>query len=51
MKRTELIVDKQRMYALTKNTDGRLYLEVVTNGFAMENIVAGLIACFNTADR
>ena len=30
------------MYALTSDEDGQLYLEVMTGGFAMENLVLPL---------
>jgi hypothetical protein len=42
MCREELLVDQDRMYALTRDSDGNLYLEVVCGGFAMENVVIPL---------
>jgi len=44
MKRQEVFVDQDRMYALTRDSLGKLYLEVVCGGFAMENIVIPLNA-------
>jgi len=41
-KRKEIIVDRDRMYALTKDKRGGLFLEVVCGGFAMENVVVRL---------
>lgn len=41
-RRREVLVDQDRMYALTKTRDGRLYLEVVIGGIAMENLVLPL---------
>jgi hypothetical protein len=43
MKREEVIVDRDRMYALTRGTEGRLFMEVVVGGFAMENLVIPLL--------
>lgn len=42
MDREEIIVDEQRMYALTKDNANQLYIEVVTGGIAMETIVLRL---------
>lgn len=42
MKRIELLVDQQKMFALTQDPDGSLFLEVATGGFAMENLVIRL---------
>ncbi len=44
MNRQELLVDQERMYALTRDAEGHLYIEVVCGGFAMENIVISLSA-------
>lgn len=40
--RQELLVDRDRMYALTRDGAGDLYLEVVSGGIAMENVVVKL---------
>lgn len=39
MKRKEIFVDKEQMYALTKDKKGTYYLEVVCGGIAMENVI------------
>lgn len=44
MKRQEILVDQERMYALTRDEGGQLYLEIVSGGFAMGNIVIPLSA-------
>jgi hypothetical protein len=44
MKRKEIIVDRDKMYALTEDASGQLFLEVVVGGFAMENMVIPLSA-------
>ncbi len=42
--RRELLVDQDRMYALTQDDDGHLYLEVVVGDIAWENLVVPLSA-------
>jgi hypothetical protein len=42
MKREDVIVDRNRMYAITRDSEGRLFMEVVIGGFAMENFVLSL---------
>jgi len=42
MKREEVIVDREKMYAITSDLEGRLYMEVVVGGFAMESLVIPL---------
>ncbi len=44
MRRQEVIVDDERMYALTRDAQGQLFIEVVCGGFAMENVVVPLNA-------
>ncbi len=44
MKRKEVLVDRDRMYALTEDASGKLFIEVVVGGFAMENLVIPLTA-------
>ena len=43
-KREEILVDREKLYALTRNHGGQLFLEVVVGGFAMENLVIPLTA-------
>lgn len=40
--RNEIFVDQDKMYALTSDDTGQLYLEVVCGGVAMENVVVAL---------
>ena len=42
MDRTPIVVDDQRMYALTKNDANQFFLEVVVGGMAMETLVIPL---------
>lgn len=42
MERTRLLVDQQKMYALSQNEDGRYFIEVVVGGFTMEELVIPL---------
>lgn len=42
--RNEIFVDQDKMYALTIDETGQLYLEVVCGGVAMENVVVALIS-------
>ena len=42
IKREDVLVDQGKMYALTKDRAGQLFLEVVVGGFAMENVVIPL---------
>jgi hypothetical protein len=42
MKRKELLIDRDKMYALTQDSAGQLFIEVVVGGFAMENLVIAL---------
>jgi hypothetical protein len=40
--RKEILVDSGRMYALTQDSDGNYYLEVLVGGFAMYEVVLPL---------
>lgn len=42
MSRKTVLKDQDKMYLLSEDEDGRLYLEVVTGGFAMEHLVLPL---------
>jgi hypothetical protein len=42
--RSELYVNRERMYAVTVDSEGIKYLEVVCGGIAMENVVVRLTA-------
>jgi hypothetical protein len=40
--RKELLVDREHLYALTTDQDGRLFLEVTTGSIGWENLVVPL---------
>ena len=40
--RSEVLVDSERLYALTSDSQGALYLEVLRGAMAMENLVLPL---------
>lgn len=40
----QLLIDPERMYSLTRDTEGRHYLEVLKGGIAMEVMVVPLDA-------
>ncbi len=42
MRRNEIFVDREQMYALTKDEEGKYYIEVVCGGIAMENVIVML---------
>ncbi len=44
MSRQEILINQDLMYALTRDDEGNLFIEVVCGGFAMETIVIPISA-------